>query len=163
MTAYGLLRRRVGSEMCIRDRVSVIYRRTKAEMPAEAFEIEAAEREGVVFHYLCNPVEYFGEGGKLKEVKIERMKLGEPDSSGRRRPEPTGEFFTEAYDSIIAAISQVPEVDVFATESNFVEGKTLPISRWQTAIVDESTMHTGLGKVFAGATSAAEPPQPSRP
>ena len=130
--------------------VSVIYRRTKAEMPAEAFEIEAAEREGVVFHYLCNPVEYFGEGGKLKEVKIERMKLGEPDSSGRRRPEPTGEFFTEAYDSIIAAISQVPEVDVFATESNFVEGKTLPISRWQTAIVDESTMHTGLGKVFAG-------------
>ncbi len=130
--------------------VSVIYRRTKDEMPAEAFEIEAAGHEGVVFHYLCNPVEYFGEGGKLREVKIEKMKLGDPDSSGRRRPEPTGEYFTESYDSIIAAISQVPDVDVFAEEANRIEGKELPLSRWQTAVVDETTMHTGLANVFAG-------------
>jgi len=130
--------------------VSVIYRRTKVEMPAEPFEIEAAGHEGVVFHYLCNPVEYFGENGALREVKIERMRLGEPDASGRRRPEPTGEFFTESYDSIIAAISQVPEIDIFAEEANRVEGKELPISRWQTVMVDESTMHTGLANVFAG-------------
>ena len=130
--------------------VSVIYRRTKDEMPAEPFEIEAAGHEGVVFHYLCNPVEYFGENGKLTEVKIEKMKLGEPDSSGRRRPEPTGEFFTEAYDSIIAAISQVPEVELFAEADNHIAGKVLPISRWQTAVVDEKTMYTGLANVFAG-------------
>ncbi|MBW6514566.1 MAG: FAD-dependent oxidoreductase [Candidatus Syntrophosphaera sp.] len=130
--------------------VSVIYRRTKDEMPAEPFEIEAAGHEGVIFHYLCNPVEYFGENGKLKEVKIERMRLGEPDSSGRRRPEPTGEFFTKAYDSIIAAISQVPEVDVFTAEDNHIQGQILPVSRWQTAVVDEGTMYTGLGNVFAG-------------
>ncbi len=130
--------------------VSVIYRRTKDEMPAEPFEIEAAGHEGVIFHYLCNPVEYFGENGKLREVKIEKMKLGEPDSSGRRRPEPTGEYFTESYDSIIAAISQVPEVDIFAEEGNFIEGRVLPLSRWQTAVVDEKTMHTGLANVFAG-------------
>lgn len=130
--------------------VSVIYRRTKAEMPAEPFEIEAAGHEGVVFHYLCNPVEYFGTDGQLREVKIEKMKLGEPDSSGRRRPEPTGEFFTESYDSIIAAISQVPDVEIFAESANRVAGKELPLSRWQTAVVDESTMHTGLANVFAG-------------
>ncbi|MFA6721205.1 MAG: FAD-dependent oxidoreductase, partial [Candidatus Cloacimonadaceae bacterium] len=130
--------------------VSVIYRRTKDEMPAEAFEIEAAGHEGVVFHFLCNPVEYFGENGQLKEVKIEKMKLGEPDSSGRRRPEPTGEFFTESYDSIIAAISQVPDVDIFADEANRIGGQELPLSRWQTAVVDETTMHTGLANVFAG-------------
>ncbi len=130
--------------------VSVIYRRTKDEMPAEPFEIEAAGHEGVVFHYLSNPVEYFGEDGRLKEVKIEKMKLGEPDASGRRRPEPTGEYITESYDSIIAAISQIPEVEIFAAEANHIEGKVLPLSRWQTAVVNESTMFTGLGNVFAG-------------
>ncbi len=130
--------------------VSVIYRRTKAEMPAEPFEIEAAGHEGVIFHYLCNPVEYFGENGQLREVKIEKMKLGEPDASGRRRPVPTGEFFTESYDSIIAAISQVPDVEIFADEANRIAGQQFPLSRWQTAVVDETTMHTGLANVFAG-------------
>ncbi|MDZ4181943.1 MAG: FAD-dependent oxidoreductase, partial [Candidatus Cloacimonadaceae bacterium] len=130
--------------------VSLIYRRTKEEMPAEPFEIEASEHEGIVFHYLCNPVEYTGEDGKLKEVVIEKMRLGEPDSSGRRRPEPTGEYFTQQFDSIIAAISQVPDVEVFTHPENYIDGSILPVSRWQTAIVDESTMHTGLKNVFAG-------------
>lgn len=130
--------------------VSIIYRRTKSEMPAEDFEIEAAQHEGVKFHFLCNPVAYQGEDGKLHTVKIERMRLGEPDKSGRRRPEPTGEFFFEDYDSIIAAISQVPEVSAFAHPDNEVDGKALPISRWQTAIVDTDTMYSGIGNVFAG-------------
>ena len=130
--------------------VSIIYRRTKDEMPADAFEIEAAEHEGVQFHYLSNPVEYFGSKGKLSEIKIETMRLGEPDSSGRRRPEPTGEYFTQSFDSVIAAISQVPEVEVFTQEENYIDDRILPVSRWQTAIVDENTMHTGLANVFAG-------------
>jgi len=130
--------------------VSLIYRRTREEMPAEPFEIEAAGHEGTVFHYLCNPVEYFGQDGKLSQVKIEKMKLGDPDASGRRRPEPTGEYFTEQFDSIIAAISQVPEVDLFAEDPNKVDGQIIPISRWQTAIVDEGSMHTGIANVFAG-------------
>ncbi|MDZ4121804.1 MAG: FAD-dependent oxidoreductase, partial [Candidatus Cloacimonadaceae bacterium] len=130
--------------------VTLIYRRTKEEMPADSFEIEAAEKEGVRFHYLSNPIEYLGEDGKLCEVKIETMRLGEPDSSGRRRPEPTGEFFTEPFDSIIAAISQVPDVEAFTDSKNYIGDSILPISRWQTAIVDESTMHTGLANVFAG-------------
>ncbi len=130
--------------------VSLIYRRTKEEMPAEPFEIEASEHEGVSFYYLASPVEYKGVDGKLKSVIIEKMKLGEPDSSGRRRPEPTGEFFELPFDSIIAAISQVPEVELFADPSNQVEGQIIPLSRWQTAIVNEATMYSGLKNVFAG-------------
>jgi formate dehydrogenase major subunit len=130
--------------------VSLIYRRTKEEMPAEPFEIEASEHEGVSFYYLANPVEYQGENGKLKSVTIEKMKLGEPDNSGRRRPEPTGEFFELPFDSIIAAISQVPEVGLFAENANQINGQVLPLSRWQTAIVNEATMFSGLDKVFAG-------------
>jgi len=129
--------------------VSLIYRRTKEEMPAEPFEIEACEHEGVTFYYLANPVEYLGNG-KLEKVKIEKMKLGEPDSSGRRRPEPTGEYFELPFDSIIAAISQVPDIETFASEANYIGGKVLPLSRWQTAIVDEATMYTGLDNMFAG-------------
>nr|MDK2851005.1 formate dehydrogenase major subunit [Candidatus Cloacimonadota bacterium] len=137
---------------CIRlgAEVTVIYRRTKAEMPAEDFEIEAAEHEGVNFLFLCNPVEYAGTDGKLAEVKIEKMRLGEPDKSGRRRPEPTGEFFTEHFDSIIAAISQVPEVQTFAEKDNEIDGDRLAISRWQTAIVNQENMYSGLGRIFAG-------------
>ncbi|HPS39148.1 MAG TPA: FAD-dependent oxidoreductase [Candidatus Cloacimonadota bacterium] len=130
--------------------VSLIYRRTKEEMPAEPFEIEAAGHEGVVFHYLANPVEYLGENGKLHTVRIEKMKLGEPDSSGRRRPEPTGEYFEEQFDTIIAAISQVPEIEIFAENDNYIGESQLPLSRWSTAVVDEATMHTGLANVFAG-------------
>ncbi len=130
--------------------VSIIYRRTKEEMPAEPFEIEAAEHEGVTFFMLSNPVEYKGENGILKEVSIEKMVLGEPDSSGRRRPEPTGEFFTEQFDNIIAAISQVPDTDAFNKPENHIEGTIFPISRWSTAIVNEDNMYTGLNNVFAG-------------
>ncbi len=130
--------------------VTVIYRRTQNEMPAEALEVQAAIHEGVEFHYLCNPVEYMGECGCLNSVRIERMELGEPDSSGRRRPVPTGECFCQEFDTIIAAISQVPEVELFAEEDNYIDGKALALSRWDTAIVNEENMYTGLGNVFAG-------------
>lgn len=137
---------------CIRlgAEVSLIYRRTKGEMPAESFEIEAAEHEGVKFYFLANPVQYIGEHCALKEIKIEKMRLGDPDSSGRRRPEPTGEYFTEKFDSIIAAISQVPEISMFIQPENKIMGDVLPISRWQTAIVDEKTMYSGMANIFAG-------------
>lgn len=130
--------------------VSIIYRRTKDEMPAELFEIDAAMQEGVKFHFLCNPVEYSGIDCKLNTVKIEKMSLGEPDKSGRRRPEPTGQCFNEEFDSIIAAISQVPEVEPFSRAENQIGGETLPISRWQTAIVDNATMYSGMANIFAG-------------
>jgi len=135
---------RLGSE------VTLIYRRTREEMPAEPFEIDAAEHEGCRFFMLSNPVEYKGKNGVLKEIVIEKMKLGEPDSSGRRRPEPTGEFFTEQFDTVIAAISQVPDTETFTLPENHIDGTVFPISRWSTAIVNEDNMFTGLKNVFAG-------------
>src|SRR5690554_3473007 len=136
--------RRLGAD------VTIVYRRTKKEMPAEEYEVDAAEKEGIRLLLLTNPVEYKGDDRGVKEVVLEKMKLGQPDSSGRRRPEPTGEYLTEEFDTVIAAISQIPDVDCFAEEMNQVEGKTLPLTRWSTAEVDERLLYTGLNNVFAG-------------
>jgi formate dehydrogenase major subunit len=136
--------RRMGSD------VTLIYRRTRKEMPAEAYEVDAAEEEGIKFHFLTNPVEYFGKSGKLKTIKLEKMKLGAPDDSGRRRPQPTGEFFEEDYGTVIAAISQIPEVNFLIEEENKIEGKELPLTRWSTAVADEESQYTGIANIFAG-------------
>jgi formate dehydrogenase major subunit len=130
--------------------VTLIYRRTRAEMPAEAYEVDAAEEEGIKFYFLTNPVEMLGSKNKLKEIVLEKMELGEPDDSGRRRPQPTGEFFNEKFDSMIAAISQEPDVDFLLQKENQLAKEQFPLTRWQTAIVDEATMFTGIPNVFAG-------------
>ncbi|KHA62251.1 formate dehydrogenase [Vibrio variabilis] len=124
---------------------TIIYRRTREEMPAEDYEIEEAEHEGVKFLFLTNPAENIAdENGHVKEVRLERMALGEPDASGRRRPEPTGEFFTQAFDTVIAAVSQKPDL-------SFLEGDDLsiPLTRWNTSESDPQTMHTGTGNIFS--------------
>ncbi len=136
--------RRMGSD------VTLIYRRTRKEMPAEAYEVDAAEEEGIKFHFLTNPVEYSGSKGKLKSMKLEKMKLGEPDDSGRRRPQPTGQFFEEEYGSVIAAISQIPEVDFLLKKENKIEGKELELTRWSTVVADEESQYTNLANIFAG-------------
>lgn len=136
--------KRMGAE------VTLIYRRTRKEMPAEAYEVDAAEEEGIQFHLLTNPVENIGKKGKLESIKLEKMKLGDPDSSGRKRPEPTGEFFTEKYDSVIAAISQIPDIDFLLKEENKIDGQEIPLTRWATAVADEETQYTGIENIFAG-------------
>ena len=130
--------------------VTLIYRRTRKEMPAEAYEVDAAEEEGIKFYFLTNPVENIGRNGKLKTIKFEKMKLGEPDESGRRRPEPTGEFFKEDFGSVIAAISQAPDVDFLKEKENKINGKEIPLTRWLTAEADEETQYTGVKNIFAG-------------
>jgi len=136
--------KRMGSE------VTIVYRRTRKEMPAEAYEVDAAELEGINFHFLTNPIELILKKGKLSSVKMEKMKLGKPDNSGRRRPEPTGEFFDEEYDTIIAAISQTPEVGFLVEEENKVDGQELALTRWSTVEVDEKNMYAGYANIFAG-------------
>ncbi|MFM5429885.1 formate dehydrogenase subunit alpha [Aeromonas veronii] len=124
---------------------TLIYRRTRAEMPAEAYEIDEAEHEGVRFMMLTNPVENLAdEAGRVCQVRLEKMALGEPDASGRRRPEPTGEFFLEEFDTVIAAVSQQPDL-------SFMEGEPLPLpfTRWQTLESHPETMHSGHGNLFA--------------
>jgi len=130
--------------------VTLIYRRTRVEMPAEAYEVDAAEEEGVKFHFLTNPVENVGKNDKLYKIKLEKMELGEPDASGRRRPVGTGKFFNEKYDAVIAAISQTPEIEFLAEKKNKINGKEFPLSRWNTAESAEDTMYCGYGNVFAG-------------
>jgi formate dehydrogenase major subunit len=136
--------RRLGAD------VTLVYRRTRQEMPAEPFEVDAADAEGVRFYMLTNPVEFKGVDGLLKTVRFEKMALGEPDNSGRRRPVSTNEFFEEEFDTVIAAISQIPNIECFARDENKPGGKEFPFTRWETAAVDEQTMHSGLANIFAG-------------
>ena len=99
--------------------VTLSYRRTRAEMPAIEHEISSAEEEGVKFEYLTAPVEVVQEGGKAVGLKLQRMELGEPDSSGRRRPVPVAgsEFVLEAT-FVCPSISQEPEWEGLETLKN---------------------------------------------
>ncbi|MGQ9700039.1 MAG: NADPH-dependent glutamate synthase [Candidatus Bipolaricaulaceae bacterium] len=91
------------------ERVVVLYRRTEAEMPARREEVHHAKEEGVEFHFLVNPVRFLDEGGKVSAVECLRMELGEPDSSGRRRPIPIpSSNFIIPVDTVIVAIGNAP-------------------------------------------------------
>ncbi len=91
--------------------VTVVYRRTRKEMPAIEEEIVGAEEEGINFIFLAAPSELIKEGDKAVKMKCEKMELGEPDESGRRRPVPTGEFFDLDCSFVIPAISQEPDFE----------------------------------------------------
>lgn len=126
------------------EEVHVLYRRTKKEMPASPWEIDAAEHEGVKFQYLVAPIEVVGENGRMKGLKCLRMELGEPDASGRRRPVPVegSEFIVEA-ETLIPAIGQRPDL-------SFVpEGSGIDITRWNTFAVNHSNYMTNVGGVFS--------------
>ena len=97
--------RRLGAD------VTVVYRRTRHEMPAIEEDIVGAEVEGIHFNFLCTPVELFLEGDKAVRMKCQKMELGEPDSSGRRRPVPIDEFFELDFSFLIPSISQEPDFD----------------------------------------------------
>lgn len=123
------------------DEVYVIYRRTRAEMPAEKIEITEAEEEGVTFKFLCNPAEIVGENGKVKLVKLQKMELGEPDSGGRRRPVPIeGEFETIELDSVIMAIGQKININGF---------EQLETTNRGNISADINSFRTSLDGVFA--------------
>ena len=125
--------------------VSIIYRRTRAEMPAWEEEICAAEEEGVKITYLAAPQEVLVENGKVVGLRCMKMELGEPDSSGRRRPVPIPDSeYDLDIDQLIPAIGQRP--DLSAIED--VTG--LEFTRWGTVETDAVTYATGREGVFAG-------------
>ncbi|MCG9726533.1 formate dehydrogenase subunit alpha [Vibrio brasiliensis] len=131
--------RRTGAE------TTIIYRRTREEMPAEDYEIEEAEHEGVQFLFLTNPAQNIADPeGRVQQVRLERMALGAPDASGRRRPEATGEFFTQEFDTVIAAVSQKPDLSFLEKDS-----LSIPLTRWNTSQSNDQTMHTGTGNIFS--------------
>jgi len=125
--------------------VMILYRRTRAEMPAWEEEIQAAEAEGVSVAYLCAPQEVLTTDGQVTGLRCIRMELGEPDSSGRRRPVPVpGSEYDLEIDQLIPAIGQTPDL------SALEEAADLAFSRWGTAEVDPVTYETGRKGVFAG-------------
>jgi len=126
--------------------VSIIYRRSKHEMPARAEEVEHAEAEGIKFNFLTNPLEILGDSrGWVEGLKVIRMELGEPDASGRRRPVavPGSEFVLEV-DQVIMALG---------TKANPIVPETTPgleVNRWGHIAVNEETMATSIPGVYAG-------------
>lgn len=133
------------------DKVFILYRRTKEEMPASGAEVHHLEEEGVKIEMLAAPVKIHGENGKLTKIECIRMKLGECDASGRCRPVPIeGSNFMIEADAIIPAISQ----DVDATAASGVE---LDMSRWGTFEVDPVTMQTSVPWIFAAGDAVLGP------
>ncbi|NLI97076.1 FAD-dependent oxidoreductase [bacterium] len=137
---------RMGSE------VTVIYRRTEKEMPAIADEVRAAREEGVKFMLLTNPVRFNGEKGRLKSVEVIHMELGEPDSSGRRRPVPLeGSEEILEFDNVFLAVGEKPELSFIAPDDGIF------LTSWGTIAVDEETLITSNPKVFAGGDCVTGP------
>jgi NADH-quinone oxidoreductase subunit F len=137
--------------------VTVAYRRTRAEMPAYAEEVEEAGREGVKFQFLAAPVELVQKSGKLSAVRMRRMTLGEFDRSGRRKPvaDPQGDFDLPA-DQLIAAVGQALEMPVPATgEPGDVI--TLKQNDRNFIAIDPVTGQTSEAWVFAGGDAVSGP------
>ena len=124
--------------------VKCLYRRDKANMPGSAREVGNAEEEGVDFVWLTSPKSFMGDK-KVKEVEVNKMKLGDPDASGRRRPEPVqdGNFKIKA-DLVIKSLGFDPE-----NIPKLFNSEDLAVSKWGTIKIDLKTMQTNLEGVFA--------------
>jgi len=128
--------------------VTIVYRRTRAEMPANPEEVEAALDEGINIYFLAAPSRVFNKDGELQLEAI-RMQLGEPDASGRRRPEPIkGSEFIMSFDDIIAAIGQRPAIP---------EQFGVSVGRGNVIQADPDTMATDKEGVFAGGDAVSGP------
>ncbi|MCK9276206.1 MAG: FAD-dependent oxidoreductase [Syntrophales bacterium] len=133
---------------CVRlgfEDVEIIYRRSRAEMPASIEEIKGAEEEGIKISFLAAPVSITVSDGCFRSAECCRMKLGEPDESGRRRPVPVknSEYTIEA-DMIISAIGQSPAIPVVNASQE------LGLTSWGTIKADSATLATTVSGVYAG-------------
>lgn len=133
--------KRLGAE-----RAMIVYRRSEEEMPARLEEVKHAKEEGCEFITLTNPVEYIAdERGRVKQVRVQKMALDEPDASGRRSPVPVeGSEYTIDADVVVVAVGVSPNPIV----PNSVKG--LEISRKGTIVVNDETMQSNLSEFFAG-------------
>jgi len=126
--------------------VHIVYRRSRAEVPARAEEVHHAEEEGIIFDYLTNPVEILGnDEGWVSGMRCIRMELGEPDTSGRRRPIPVeGSEFEMSAETVVMALGTRPNPLVFDGADRLAR------TRWGTVVADQSTGRTKLERVWAG-------------
>jgi len=132
------------------EKVTILYRRSREEMPANPWEVKEAEDEGVKIEFLVAPKKILGENGKVSAVECVRMQLGEPDESGRRKPIPIeGSEFTQETDMVILAIGEAPDLEFLPKEVELSEDGTV----W----VNPITMETSLQGVFAGGDAVTGP------
>ena len=134
------------------EEVHLVYRRTRNDMPADIEEIEAAEAEGVTFHYLTNPTKILSDSGRITGVELTKMEQGEPDARGRRNVTPVaGSEYTLEVDALVPAVGQ--QVDL---SFNNIEPQ-LELTRWATIDVDDETLQTSEPGVFAGGDCVTGP------
>jgi glutamate synthase (NADPH/NADH) small chain len=133
--------KRLGAERAI-----IVYRRSEVEMPARVEEIKHAKEEGIEFLLLHNPLEYIAdEKGRVKQMLIQRMELGEPDPSGRRKPVPVeGSEFLIDTDMVVVSVGVSPNPLIPAVLPE------LKVSKWGTIITNEETMQSSVEDIFAG-------------
>ncbi len=132
--------KRLGAE-----EVYIVYRRGEDEVPARAEEVHHAKEEGIIFKLLNNPCEIHGEDGWVKSIEVVKQELGEPDASGRRRPQPVeGSNYEIEVDTVVIAIGQSPNPLIRQTTPG------LDTKEWGGIIVDEETMKTSKDGVYAG-------------
>lgn len=132
------------------DEVTVLYRRTEQEMPAHKREVEEAKLEGVKFQFLTAPKKILSKNGKVAGIECIKMRLGEPDESGRRRPIPIeGSEFIAPADNVILAIGETPDTSFLPKEIQVTKGNTV--------IVDQVTLQTTVPNIFAGGDAVTGP------
>jgi glutamate synthase (NADPH/NADH) small chain len=133
--------KRLGAE-----RAMIIYRRSIEEMPARVEEIEHAKEEGIEFLNLHNPVEYCAdEHGRVNKMKVQKMELGAPDASGRRRPVPVeGSEYEIDVDTVVVSVGVSPNPLIPQSM------KELDVSSWGTINVDKEKMQSSIPDIFAG-------------
>jgi NADH-quinone oxidoreductase subunit F len=133
--------------------VTILYRRERKDMPAAEEEIKAAEEEGVQFQYLVAPLKIEGGNGKISGIKCQKMKLGDFDRSGRKRPIPIeGSEFTLAVDSVIAAIGQVSDMSFVPKDSG------VSVNKWASFDLDKgSKSRTTNSRFYAGGDAVTGP------
>jgi glutamate synthase (NADPH/NADH) small chain len=131
---------------CGASEVTIIYRRSRKELPAREEEIVHAEQEGIKFRLLTNPVRYIGNDTNwVKGVECVSMTLGEPDESGRRRPIPMeGSNFVYDCDMVIVAIGNGPNPIIFSSAPD------IKLNKWGYIDVNPETMETSKEFVYAG-------------
>jgi len=140
---------------CGANEVTLLYRRTRKEMPAHHEEVDAAEKEGVKLEILAAPVEVMASDGRLQGLKCLRMELGAPDASGRRSPVPIkGSEFDYPCDFVFAAIGQGTDPDPIKKEA---ESLRPALGRGNTVKAEEFSMATNIPGVFAGGDLVSGP------
>jgi len=127
------------------EKVQIIYRRSRAEMPSDPEEIDGAIEEGIDIYFLATPIKVLSENGKMKGIECIKMRLGDVDKSGRRQPVPIeGSEFSVDVDTMIYAIRQEPDLS-FLSSNNKIQ-----ISKWNSIVTDPETFVTNEKGIFAG-------------